>query len=69
MLGRLGQAPGMLSHRVLVPREGQEMHPVLGRAEASLSHGDVLQLTSPAPPLLEGMKFLGLFGRNKGKKG
>lgn len=51
MLGRLGQAPGMLSHRVLVPREGQEMHPVLGRAEASLSHGDVLQLTSPAPPL------------------
>lgn len=51
MLGQLGHAPGMLSHRVLVPREGQQMHPVLGRAKASLNPRDVLQLTSPAPPL------------------
>lgn len=51
MLGRLGHAPGMLSHRVLVPREGQQMHPMPGRAEASLNPRDMLQLTSPAPPL------------------
>lgn len=27
VLGWLGHAPGMLSHRVLVPREMQQMHP------------------------------------------
>lgn len=51
MLGRLGHTLGVLPHRALVPREVQQMHSVLGRAEASLSPRDVLQLTSPAPPL------------------